>query len=455
MTVKELIQKCILIGALLTYSILIVSSNYTEAPFSFYNSITFFIIGLISIIEITRDTYNYSLNKIHWYFIFIFMFLSPIAQLSSGYFPWDYKISNSLILQANIILICWELTYILGYRYLKQKKNHNYTKSPQQGYTHNSHIIISPFLKFFLIFSSLLSVIMMIRRSGFYNLFLRDTDANGGGTFSILFTYLFRATPAISSSILILAKRKGNNISNLLITITLLCTFILNSPFALSRYWVGSVYLGLLFCIVPPALLKNRRFDYLIILVLAFLFPLFSFFKYNTLATLLNSGIKLNILGIYNNVDFDAYSMLCRIIEYTKTHGFTLGSQIKSVILFFIPRTILNVKGEPTGSLVSSAQKANFTNLSAPIMGEGYIDFSFIGVFAFAFFSSRFLRNLDRKYWNYQSEKSVTYTDIIFVYLIGFTIFIMRGALQPSFLRAMGFFLFLIIVFIIQKITKL
>jgi hypothetical protein len=238
------------------------------------------------------------------------------------------------------------------------------------------------------------------------------------------------------------------------IVVLLICTFILNFPVAMSRYWTGSVYLGILLCAIPPELFKNRRFDYCLIFALAVAFPIFSYFKYNTFVDLVAKGVQLDVFSIYNNVDFDAYSMFCRIIEYTKSNDFTYGTQLRSVIFFFVPRAIWNIKGTPTGTLVATAQNSYYTNVSAPLMGEGYIDFGVIGVVVYAFIMSRILLNLDRKYWSSLLDESVKYSDLVFVYLAGFILFLMRGALQPSFLRVMGFFLFLMGLYFLQKLFR-
>ena len=443
----KFVSGAILIITIIVYSCVVVSGdkgNYIH-PLCW---ISFAIIGAISIFEIIGDTYNYSLNKIHWYFIFIFMFLSPLSQLSAGYYPWRHKIENDIVFLANLLLILWEVVYVIGYNQLKSKRFVVTHKSKKK----KVEIVFSNSMNFLLITASITALILMVTRCGLVNLFIRDASMFGNGTFSIMFTYLFRAIPVLSTGILILEKRKGNFIPWIEIIAMLACTFVLNFPVALSRYWSGAVYLGLLLCAIPPEWFRNRVFDYVLILALAVGFPLFSFFKYNTFSDLITSGLKLDIFSIYNNVDFDAYSMLCRIIEYTQTNGFTYGTQLRSVLLFFVPRAIWNIKGTPTGTLVATAQDSYYVNVSAPLMGEGYIDFGILGLIFFSFILSRIILNLDRDYWNGVSDQKVKYSDVVFVFLAGFLLFLLRGALQPSFLRVMGFFLFLIILFVFQKL---
>ena len=147
-------------------------------------------------------------------------------------------------------------------------------------------------------------------------------------------------------------------------------------------------------------------------------------------------------------MDFDAFTMLCRVIQYVGDNGHSFGRQLVSVIFFFVPRSILPIKGQPTGSMVATEQGSSFTNLSAPIMSEGYIDFGLVGVMAYAVVLAVTIRAMDRSFFEgvYGAESN-TYRFLVGAFMLGFVIFLMRGALQPVFLRIMGFFLFLMVAY--------
>ena len=81
---------------------------------------------------------------------------------------------------------------------------------------------------------------------------------------------------------------------------------------------------------------------------------------------------------IFNNVDFDAYSLFARTIEYVQQASITFGKQLLGTIFFIIPRALWQGKPEHSGVIVSAAQGQEFTNLSCPIMAEGYINFGFL-----------------------------------------------------------------------------
>lgn len=386
----------------------------------------------------------------HWYFIFIFMFLSPLAQLLAEYSPWNYLLSDSLMIRANWIIILWSAVYSISY---SNKKRFVIGRN-KNSLVHYSFVSLKGSTQFLLTGLSFGCLIIMIGLVGPRNLLIRGSSVLTGSTFSIMFNYLFRSVPAISCGMLIIGRKKGISVSRLNVLLLFIITLFLNSPFALSRYWVGVIYIGLALCSLPENALAGRKFDLFVMIGLVILFPLFYLFKNNTFLEVLQMRNIINLTDTYTSVDFDAYSMLGRIIQFTDTNGFQLGKQLRSVIFFFVPRSIWNIKGTPTGSLVAGAQGSSYTNVSAPLMGEGYIDFGIIGVIVFALVVAYIFKRLDTVYWEEVKLQGLTYVQIIEPFMMGFVLFVMRGALQPSFLRMMGFFLFLILYSIINKIYR-
>lgn len=447
----------ILIIVLCVYVIFFIEA-YISRENTRWNIITFLPMGIIAIFAIIMDQRNYSLNKMHWYFIFIFLFLSPISQLSSGYYPWNYKYDLNLIGYTNFVIILWEVFYFLSYTNKSHKKivfrmSQAQNCMAQKNITPKDKTSIQYGLlgQILLLGLSFFAVAIMIYKNGIMNLFIRNASGFGTGTFGILLEYLFRSIPVHNSAIMILQRKKHQNIPIIYIGLHLICVFILNYPPALWRFWIGTVYLGLLICIVPSTWFADRRFDFAILVALVVVFPLFRIFKKNTLQMMFEMKINMDFISVYNDVDFDAYSMLLRIIDYTMQEGFCYGTQLRSVLLFFIPRSLWNIKGIPTGEMVAAFQNNYFTNVSAPIMAEGYVDFGIVGVIAYAWISGYILKAIDKRYWQDQLENELHYRELILPFLMGFIIFIMRGALQPTFLRLMGFFLYIIMLSIVRK----
>lgn len=458
---KEFVSRVILLFLIVVYLLSFIVYGNEQEKVSFWIYISFVPIGIICIYELINDKLDVSLNKMHWYFVLIFLVLSPISQIRSGYCPWKYSWDEGLILRANVVVLLWCIIYILSYkRIIKIRikgENRNELDATERNTLNKKrkgiHLLRSS--KVLLLVISILSVLIMTRIYGFNNLFIRGSEGFGDNTFGIMFDYLLRSIPVINCSIFVLDRKQGGCAKIPEIIIILVCVFIVNSPFVLSRYWSGVVYLGLLVCIIPRKWIEKKRFDIIILSILLIVFPAFSIFKNNSFQEALQKGQRIEILTVYNSVDFDAYSLLCQIIQFIKVNGLTWGTQLRSVIFFFVPRAIWNIKGVPTGQLVATWLNSFFTNVSSPLMGEGLIDFGIIGVMLYAFVFGGILRKFDLAFEEQrfvEKDSNVLYLNIISPFLLGFTIFIMRGALQSVFLRIMGFFLYLMMIYAFKKI---
>jgi hypothetical protein len=71
-------------------------------------------------------------------------------------------------------------------------------------------------------------------------------------------------------------------------------------------------------------------------------------------------------------------------LEYVESQGLSLGFQALSAFLFFVPRGIWESKPISTGELVGEylidQYDFSYSNLSNPLVSEGYINFGIIGV---------------------------------------------------------------------------
>lgn len=442
---KKFFSKIVLICFISIYFLLLITQGNIN-NISWFIWIQFIINGVIAISGILKERRDYSLNKMHWYFVLFFMILAPVQNIIMDVTHWGYSFDSDIVVLANFIVFLWEIIYYFIY----------YTKFKSIVTTGNKTRAVSTFKlnkneQLAITFISFGATVIMIMQCGFFNLFIRDAASFGEGTFAILFDYLLRSIPPISLVMLLKQNRVYGNVNKILIALLFVLTFILNSPVALSRFWSATVYLGIFISLVPQKWVKGRKIDYLLIIGLLVVFPFFAYFKRYTLSELMVTNIDMNFFQTLSSDDFDAYLLLCKIIEYTQAHGFTLGSQIRSVLLFFIPRAILDVKGYPTGELVFRSYQASFVNVSAPIMGEAYIDFGIVGVVLYAFVFAKLLKKIDTKYWASVNNSIISYYDLMEPFLLGMTIFIMRGALQPAFLRLMGFFLYLIMFYFVRR----
>ena len=92
----------------------------------------------------------------------------------------------------------------------------------------------------------------------------------------------------------------------------------------------------------------------------------------------------------YYSLNYDAFLNIGVVIEHVSNHGLSLGYQMLSGILFFVPRAIWTGKPPSSGLIVGNTLDNDygfsFTNVSNPFVSEAYHNFGFFGVIFFSFF---------------------------------------------------------------------
>lgn len=408
---------------------------------------TFLCIAIISLINIFKDKTPYSLNKTFWYFNLIFFFIAPIIQYSSGYSVWNYNLNNASYLKTNLIILLSEIVFMLFYRKINKEDIIS-----QEKITIKTKSIV----KAILFASSILCLIIVIRNIGFVSLFSREENAysiSGDGMFNTIFTHLLKCIPVYAFFVIYSEKNKIT-ISSLII---LVIVFLLNFPTSTTRFWMGAIYIGIFLIVFNKKSKENRTYDILILLIFMIFFSLLYAFKFHDLSYFMDKGFDIkNFKESYNSVDYDAYSIIPRSFDYVKENGIVYGRQLIGTVLFIIPRSIWTSKPYPTGELIVASQGQAYTNVSCPLLAEGYINFGIIGMILFQVILAIICSKLDNNYW--KSKKNNIYIKFLYPFLMGFLIFLERGALHPVVIYLFCFsipLIFTILFNIIRKVRKI
>ncbi len=409
------------------------SSNFEVERADITIIITFLIIGLISIIGIINDKNSYSINLMHWLFIYIFIFNAGIIQYLKNDFPWQAVLDNTLILKANLVIIAWCIFYYISYN----------LKSFSPKIMIKRDITIKN--KWLLVSITILIGLFFINYVGVSNLFARSeletqTQESIKSAQLVMMTCV-RAIPVVVLAYLIKEKQLKNERNSIYITIIFLLNLIVNFPSGSARYWAASIYMGLYLMLKPQ---KNDKFFFCILFISVFLvgFPLLNAFRNLTFEEVLEGGIKFsNFVDFFLQGDFDAYSMICRSLQMVTQIGSSSGKQLLGAILFFIPRSLWPSKPIGSGATIAYYQGQYFTNISCPIISEGVMNFGIIGVAIFSVLIAFIIKYLDTLYWNGQKENQgkINAITILYPFHLGFFFFIFRGDLMSSFAYLVGF----------------
>lgn len=210
-------------------------------------------------------------------------------------------------------------------------------------------------------------------------------------------------------------------------SILLLLMILSVFPTGVSRYTVAFAYTPLLLVFVP-AMRRTSYFGATLLFSVIFVFPLLNQFRY---FSGLDSLTLLPSMEFFHAAHFDAYENLASAIE---SNFVSYGYQLLGAVLFFVPRTIW--PGKPVGSGYEMAEHLgyNFNNISMPLLGEGYVNFGFIGVLLFVALLGCLMAKLDNVFASrMNSEGRVDYKMTIYYFLVGALFFLLRGDLMSSF----------------------
>lgn len=434
------------------------------AGFDLLLNLTFFLIQLMAVwnIVLDRSELNFSMNMMHWIFVLIHYFYAPISQISSNNFPWKSHFTTSQLLNTNGIVIIWCMCYTAVYTLALQNnsewiitngyKDFGKEKSPNNKSTQ---------IMFYL---SVLITLFSIVKFGSSLISSREMfDAalsSSGQIFTLVFKTMFRAFTVASLALLIwrdsIIRSRGYSICTYIL---FGCVLILYFPTNSGRLWILAIYMGLVFTIRFKMKHKYTLFALMI-------FGVFYFAAVINVFRLATNGLTdfydamangLNIQNRLSNGDFDCYTMIARSLSYIGVKGIQWGKQLLGVFLFWVPRTFWPAKPVGSGSTVLAYQGSDFTNVSCPIIAEGYLNFGIIGVVTFAFLYALISKSVDSKACEFRNRGGYnpkSFGDNVqFVYgiLVGYSYLLLRGDLLTAFSNLVGILSPVVVLTIINR----
>lgn len=203
---------------------------------------------------------------------------------------------------------------------------------------------------------------------------------------------------------------------------------VVNFPLGLPRFWLFGmmIVVFLLYC----DLRRTRNRLLLVAGIGGGAYTLFPLFRRLSTADRLDPPPELASVGeelVTSN--FDGFEMIMNIVIVVERFGHTLGHQIASGLLFFVPRASWEGKALPSGAYTAEKLGYAFTNLSAPAPGELYLEFSYLGVVLGALGIGYVYRRADTLYAASLAFGGISLHRIQTAMLAGFTIILMRGSL--------------------------
>ena len=418
----------------------------------------------------------FGFDMLHWLFCLFFLGYAPMLRHMANSHSWDLIPTNGEFIAANLIYTFWAVCYILGRDYrkiprlcqavdtlalklqpLREKlpvrmpdwvgignrtadklyaltdkfprgkegsKLEAYRKTP-----------LKTKLLDLLLLASVMAVIVDLGVVGIKAQITRNTSggATGNTALDLIFVHGINNLLLFVAVAFILEAKKAGKVTWRTVT-ALACLGIAAFPTGLSRNMMASFYAGLL-VLTFDATKKGRWFSWVIFGGLVLIFPAMEIFR--RISTLKKEGLWNLVISnfsiCYLEGHFDAHQMIITIMRYVKEFGFAWGRQILGAMLFFVPRAIWPGKPAGTGhTAIVALDQFYFSNVSANLAVEGYVNFGIVGVALFAVLVGILSRRVDRFYWRVRSRWEEKLGDILYPFVMFMFFFLLRGDMMSA-----------------------
>jgi hypothetical protein len=206
-----------------------------------------------------------------------------------------------------------------------------------------------------------------------------------------------------------------------------------------GRSALGPIYLSIILIAFASKLKTQNRRMGLLVGGMVLVFPISALFTHQV--ALSYEAVVQTIEYHYLELHYDAWANIYTTVEIVRRNGIEWGHQLAGSLLFFVPSSLWSGKAAATGIVIGKYLMANyrmwFTNLSAPLVAEAYIDFGALGVLLYGTalpFLIAALNNLALRDSKWSSRP-------IAMYFAVFLLFALRGSLMVAGAYGIGAFL--------------
>ncbi len=390
---------------------------------SFFVNITFSIIMIFK-----TDQFPYSFKKVFWIFNFIFLSLLPTLQFLYNKQPWldlSGEFTNSLYLYTNLLISLWFASFFIGSRLKTSYSISQYNAEKTILLKFTSVGLVSIYIQ------TLLFILV-------YYVMKYQLDVSFVQSLKLLFFSTLKGIIVFGLTFLVFEFMKYPTKKYLffLLSILLMYLFLAAPIGGGGRHYLAVVFFGLF--LTYHRVLKKQLYFISMLLGSLIIFPFIGQIRNNKTIYDIDF-VGRDTLSIVSSGDFDAYTMFMNIIKFVELNGLEYGKQLLGALLFFIPRSVWSDKPIGTGAYIAESYNYYFKNLSAPLIGEFYINFGIIGIAVFGMVLGIFLNKIDKQYWYSINFDNYKYLYFVYPFLIMFFFFMLRGDLLSSYAYIFGF----------------
>lgn len=383
-------------------------------------------IVIAAICSITLFQFNkesYSLYKMFIIFVVFFFCAAPIIQYKANiqFFGTIFTDKDYIMTSTYVLLILATVTYL--YIIYRRSFDRSFKKRCELIKLENvTEIKANKELLLILISASVCCYYLYINNFNIVSLMFRGgvTDRVNQGQIAALVTDNFlRPMPMMIFLCAYIMKVKHK----IVLPILFILMIISSPPTGMPRFSAAAIYMPVLLCTMP-IFRKGHVFIISMVLGLLVVFPFLDNFRYMSDRKDIPLGFNFDQ---FLELHFDSYSMFMRVLSEDIV---TNGRQLLGPLFFFVPRSMWPDKPTGSGHYLMESMGADFTNVSMPYFGEGYINFGILGVILFVVFLAYIMARFDSRYWSVNEH--VGLNQIKYCIMLAMLMFILRGDLMSS-----------------------
>ena len=382
---------------------------------------------IATICSITLFLFNkepYSLYKMFIIFVSFFFCAAPIIQYKENvqFFGTIFSDKDYIITSVYVLFILLSVTYL--YIIFRRGFARNIRNRCEHVKLENvTAIKANKELLLILISASVCCYYLYINNFNIISLMFRGgefTDrVNQGQIASMVAGNFFRPMPMIIFLGAYIMKVKHK----VVLPILFILMIISSPPTGMARFSAAAIYIPVILCTLS---IFKKRYVFIMSMVLGLLvvFPFLNNFRNMSEGKQVSLGVNFDQ---FLELHFDSYSMFMRVLSEDIV---TNGRQLLGPLFFFVPRSMWPDKPTGSGHYLMESMGADFTNVSMPYFGEGYINFGILGVILFVVFLAYIMARFDSRYWSVNEH--VGLDQIKYCIMLALLMFILRGDLMSS-----------------------
>jgi hypothetical protein len=203
--------------------------------------------------------------------------------------------------------------------------------------------------------------------------------------------------------------------------------FVVVNPMSSPRYVAGTAILAVATSLGMYATVgRYRAMTIAAVAVFAVVFPYTDYFRDDASRAIAVRGPVMSL----TDGDFDSYAQISNTALYVHDLGATHGRQALGVVLFWVPRDTWPEKPLDTGILLADFRGYGFSNLSAPLWAELFINGSWALLLCGMFLMGCVVRRLDQRQTLLLQRDGVP--GVVWCILPSYLFLLLRGSLLQS-----------------------